>query len=206
MNRGIWIGVLLVLLPVVSAAQTTDHGFVRGLGGVTFGTETAGAAGGSFGVTVIPQLDVIGEFGWVQNVLPKALQEDIDNVVNLLSIILRVPISVDVKVPTFYGFGGVRANVPTGGRVRPFVEGAGGFGRITLDVDARAAGINISDEVEDAIDADSETKFLMAVGGGINIGLTSSVGVDIGYRFLRIFTDDPAINASQVYGGVRVGF
>ena len=88
----------------------------------------------------------------------------------------------------------------------PFVEGGVGVARISLDIDAEAFGINISQEVEDELGDISSTEFMLAVGGGINVSATSNVGFDFGYRYIRIFTDDPSIDTSQVYGAAVLGF
>ena len=71
------------------------------LGGVTFGTETAAVVGGAVGASVTPALDVFGEIGYMQNVLPNDLQENIDDQAALLSIILRVPIAVISRYQLF---------------------------------------------------------------------------------------------------------
>ena len=37
------------------------------------------------------------------------------------------------------------------------------------------------------------TRLLVVAGGGINIAATRRVGFDVGYRYHRIFADDPSI-------------
>ena len=203
------LGVLLLLslsVSAICAAQTTERGFVRGLGGITFGTETGGAVGGGVGVNITDQLAIIGEIGWMQNVLPSELQDDLDTLTQFLTLFAEVPVTLDVKVPAVYGFGGIRANVPTGNRVTPFVEGGVGVARITLDVKAEVLGIDISREIEDELDDTDATEVLLTIGGGINVAATTNVGFDVGYRYLRIFTDDPATNTSLLYGAAVFGF
>ena len=193
-------------ISAVSYSQTSERGFVRGLGGVTFGTETGAMVGGGGGVSINEYFDVIGEFGWMQNVLPSELGNQLDDLATLITLIEGVPVSLDAKVPAVYGFGGVRGNFPTGNRVTPFVEGGVGVGHITLDLKAEVLGIDISREVEEELGDTDDTQLLLAVGGGVNIAATSNVGFDVGYRYFRIFTDDPAINTSQVYGAAVFGF
>jgi opacity protein-like surface antigen len=206
MTKQMVIAAGLVLIPALAAAQPTTGGFGKAFGGITFGTETAGVFGGAIGASITPGVEVFGEVGYMQNVLPDELQENIDDAVGILSIVLRVPVTVDAKVPALYGLGGVRGNLATGTAVTPFLDGGGGLARITLDVDAEAAGIDISEELEDELDLESETKFLVVLGGGVNLRITDGTGIDLGYRYVRIFTDDPAVNVSHVYAGVRVGF
>jgi|SRR5215813_8451523 len=95
---------------------------------------------------------------------------------------------------------------PTTDPVTPFVEGNIGFANLSFDVDAEAAGIDISDEIEDLADVDSETEFLFLLGGGVALNATPVLGIDIGYRYNRIFTDDPAISLSAIYAAARFRF
>ena len=211
MKRQILVMLAVVLLlgfSSVGYGQTTDGGFVRGLGGVTLGTETGGTVGGGVGVSLSPHVDIIGEFGWLQNVLPSELQDDIDTAATLITLLSGVPVTIGAKIPAVYALGGVRGNIPTGSRVTPFVDGGVGVGRISLDIDVEVLGIDISQEVEDELELGdtSSTEFMLAVGGGINVTATSNVGFDFGYRYIRIFTDDPSIDTSQVYGAAVLGF
>jgi len=50
----------------------------------------------------------------------------------------------------------------------------------------------------------STNEFLLAFGGGVNIGLTSTVSADAGYRYTVIFTEDPKPNTSVVYAAVKI--
>jgi opacity protein-like surface antigen len=195
------VGVLML-----SASAASAQGFVRVLGGVTFGSETSSVIGGGFGVRIGENLLVTGELGRFQNVLPKALQEDLDFVARQIEFETGLRATLDVQVPALYGMGGVRVNVPMMGRVRPFVEGSAGFASISFDVDANIGGIDISELITDEVGAENETKFLVAFGGGIDAALTEAIGVDVGYRYHRIFTGDPAINTSALYAALRFGF
>jgi opacity protein-like surface antigen len=106
-----------------------------------------------------------------------------------------------------YGFGGLRW-VQTGRRIAPFVEGGAGFGHITADVNGTVGGIDITEFIEEELgDLDqSVTEFLIAFGGGVNIGLTPTVSIDAGYRFTRIFTEEDPPNTSMVYGAIKIMF
>jgi opacity protein-like surface antigen len=112
-----------------------------------------------------------------------------------------------VSIPAKYGFGGLRWS-PSRGAVSPFVEGGVGVAHVNAKVDeATVLGIDISDEVKDDIGDDaSATKFLFALGGGVNARISSALSADVGFRYTRIATDDPAINSSLLYGALKVGF
>jgi opacity protein-like surface antigen len=118
---------------------------------------------------------------------------------------LGVSVNVDISVPATYGFGGVRWIQPRT-PVAPFLEAGGGVGRIKLSIDrAEIMGIDVSGLIEDELgDEVSDTKFLFVIGGGVNARLATSFSVDAGYRFLRIATEDPAINTSMVYVAIKI--
>lgn len=199
---------VLQAVSVPAAAQETWKGFVGGLGGVTFGTVTSGAVAGQGGVRVAEGLYVIGEVGYMRNVLPKELRDELDDLVDELEYEFGGPITVDVSVPSLYGFGGLRWS-PAAGALAPFVEGGVGVGNISLKVDkAEAFGIDFSDELEDELDSEdlNATKFLLALGGGLTARISNAVAADVGFRYTRIATEDPAINSSMVYGAVKIGF
>ena len=67
-------------------------------------------------------------------------------------------------------------------------------------------GIDITNEVRDDIDSSdtNATKFLIALGGGVDMGLSRATSVDAGYRYTRIATDDPSINSSMIYVAIKI--
>ena len=204
--KAMCFGVIVWMLGVVPASAQGERGFVRVLGGFTFGAaETSSIFGGGGGVNVGDRVQITGELGHMGDVLPEELRDDLDLVSALLTLELGLPVSLDATAPTFYGLGGVRYSSPTG-RVRPFAEAQGGFARITFDIDAEIAGLDLSQDVEDEADLESGTEFLLGLGGGVTFMFTDTVGIDVGYRYGRIFTDDPAINTNAVYGAVRFNF
>jgi hypothetical protein len=207
------VGVIVALtmmaaVPTQAQAQDAARGFVGALGGLTFGTVTSGAVAGQAGVQVAPGLFVIGEVGYMRNVLPKELRDDIDDIMEMFSVLLGVPVDISLSVPATYGFGGLRWS-PSPGSIAPFVEGGVGVGHITVKIDeVDILGVDVRDLVEDELDTDvtTETKFLLALGGGVTMRASSNLLVDLGFRYTRIATEDPVVNSSMVYGAVKVGF
>ena len=57
-----------------------------------------------------------------------------------------------------------------------------------------------------ALSDETATGILLVLGGGINIAVNDTIGLDFGYRWNGIFTEDPMIYASEVCGGVRINF
>ena len=190
----------LALVPASAFAQGTPW-FVGGLGGITFNTESNAAFGAQFGVQVRPNLFVIGEVGQMRNVMPTEFSDFFDE----LRSDFDVPLTLDVRIPTTYAFGGVRYVQPRQ-TVSPFVEAGVGFGRVSLKIDrAEAFGIDFKQELEDELDAAdfASNEFLLALGGGVHARFRESVGLDVGYRYTRIATDDPAINVSMIYAAIK---
>lgn len=202
------VAAMVLAAPMVARAQETSQGFVGGLGGLTFGTVSSGAVAGQGGVQVAPGVFVIGEVGHMRNVMPKEVRDAVDDIADLVSILYGVPVDMEFAVGATYGFGGVRW-VPATGSVSPFVEGGVGVGHISLRIkEADVLGIDFSRLIEDELDDEdtNATKFLLALGGGVTLRPTNSLAVDLGFRYTRIATEDPAINSSMVYGAFKVGF
>jgi opacity protein-like surface antigen len=196
-----------VFMCLASNASAQDNGFVRGLFGVTFDTEdNAPMFGGSAGLNLGSLLQITGEVGRMQDVKPQKVRDQVDELAALLSLSLRTPVTLDVDAPVFYAIGGVRV-LPTGSSIRLFVEVNAGLARMTFDVpDATVAGISIAGVVRETLGDESRNKFLLVAGGGIAADLSARVTAEAGYRYQRIFTDDPAVNLSNVYGAIAFKF
>ncbi len=198
--------VVTLATPVAAQGTASPSAFVGGLGGLTFGSAaTSGAVAGQVGFRISRDLFVIGEFGRIADVVPSEVADMIDEFEDQAEL-EGVSVDLEVKVPAIYGFGGVRW-APSRGKINPFVEGGVGFAHLKGKIKAIVDGVDITEFVEDEIgdiEGLSTNEFLIAVGGGANIGLTSAVSVDAGYRFTRIFTDDPAVNSSMIYAAVKI--
>ena len=208
MSRSLTLAVVCaaVIAATPAAAGAQNRGFVGGLGGITFGTETSSVFAAQGGVRIASQLVVFGEVGRMQNVLPGDIQDQIDEFVRIFEAETGVDVLLEAKVPAFYGMGGIRwsSDAP----VAPFVEGGMGFANLSIDLHAEIDGVDVSDQADEVIEEDDldETKFLVAFGGGINARLAEQVRLDIGYRYTRIFTEDPAVNTSAVFAALKFWF
>jgi hypothetical protein len=197
-----------VCLAVATAASAQDHAFVQGFGGIRLSSgpldTAAGLASpnllssGSFGAVagadLTPNIQAVGEFGRMGNVLPGTMQ----------SILSYSP--YDVRVSALYGEGGVRLTTGTGAGVRPYVETSAGVARLRTGVD----GLRGADPyINAALGFMTTTRPLATVGGGV-VFQGGRVVVDAGYRFSRIFANGSLaglfsagdIDANQL----RVGF
>jgi opacity protein-like surface antigen len=203
----------IVALMTVRPAAAQERGFVQGMAGLTFGTETSTVFGGGFGVNVAPSFQITGELGYMRNILPKFIQDDANEaargIEELILLIFRerVDVRVDAKAPAFYGMAGGRFIAPTG-RVRPFVGASAGFAHVSPEVRLE---LDDEDVTEDAIDEgfldrpESVSKFLMTAGGGVTINAGRAVAIDIGYTWMRIFATQ-GINVNRAYAAVGYRF
>jgi opacity protein-like surface antigen len=109
--------------------------------------------------------------------------------------------SADFKVHEFLG--GVRVNVRSRPAFVPFAQ-------------VLAGGINGSVEVSSTTtipgsapiafnDSESGTNFALEVGGGVNFGLTSAVGLRVGADYLRVFAEDNGANLFRLNIGIVIG-
>jgi opacity protein-like surface antigen len=208
------IALVVVLVPGVVAAQTPERGFVQGIGGLTFGTETAPVFGGGFGVNLGPNFQITGEFGTMRNILPTWVQDDLDDgaaaIEELVHFLVgqRVDVGIDASAPAFYGMGGGRFIASTAGTARPYVGASVGFANVSPEVRLELEGEDVTDEAIDDGFIDrmgSFTDLLLAVGGGVNIAVSESVAIDVGYNFTRIFANQ-GINVHRVAAGVGYRF
>lgn len=202
------MGVLMVLTGLAApAAAQPAHATMRGFGGVTFMSETAGIVGMSVGVQVHPRLEVFAEGGRLTNVLPHSLQRDLDDAARSFGTYYGAPLRIDGRAPAVYGLAGVRFSHQVGAKARVYVDAGAGSARGTSDISAHAGGRDVSTSVVAALGIKkSETGGLIAAGGGLVVEVTRRLGLELGYRFMRIFTDDPRINTANMSAGLRWGF
>jgi opacity protein-like surface antigen len=192
----------LVLGPSAVWAQE-ESGFVQGFGGFTFGDpETDLTFGGKAGMNLSPNIQLVGEVGYIRDVLPSAA--------NLVNVVFPVGLTASA----FTAEGGVRVVSPRGSALRGYGEVLAGAARVSTSVDLGLNGSlgfvqGIANEVLDMFDRTEPT---LSVGGGLLVQ-GGSLFVDIGYRYTRIFGEplglalgSDGLNVSQVRVGVGVSF
>jgi outer membrane protein with beta-barrel domain len=196
-------------VPAFAQTQPTPRtgGYVAGIGGMTFGTETSTLFGGEVGVGVTPSLTVYGTAGRMQNIAPKYVNDTLDAFSGLLTLSTGDLYSFKANAPTFFGIGGVKYRIPTSGSVRPYVLGGAGVGSVKVNVSERTLG-NITDIlVSEGVFNESDfkkTSFVFETGGGVEIPV-GAIYVDAGYRFGRFVQVEDA-NVSRAYAGVGYRF
>jgi opacity protein-like surface antigen len=111
---------------------------------------------------------------------------------------LTATATADLKVHEFLG--GVRFNFRSQSAIVPFAQVlAGGInGSADVSVSAALPGIPpiaFDEEV-------SGTNFALGAGGGVNFGLTDTVGVRVGADYLHAFEDEAGANLFRFHVGV----
>jgi hypothetical protein len=77
----------------------------------------------------------------------------------------------------------------------------------TVDAVIRGSAL-IQGDISSAVhtpftDSTPVNKPMVAVGGGFILGINKSTAIELGARYLGIFTDEPAIHAMNIFGGFR---
>jgi len=218
--------IFLALLALVSlaarpaSAQTaqTDRAYVAGVGGFAIADDTSGQVAGEAGVRVAPHVFVFGNVGQFHNLSSSQLQPSIDDeTATLLNTGLTV--TGTATTPTFYTTGGVRVQIPTHGRVTPYVFGGLGFAHLmptahftytsgTLSGATPNPGDDVTTTIlglGDFTQPAASNALMVSTGAGVETTLAPHVTLDVGYKYSRVDSDTP-INAQSVLFGVGYHF
>lgn len=188
------------------------HGFVQGVGGLTFGSGGAPLLGGAVGLNVTPSVQVTFEVGRMWNIVPESLEiaaaRAARSTEQLILIITgrSAAIAFDAELPSEYGMGGVRYRAPMRGRIGPYLSGHAGLARVQSDVRFTLDGTDITQSIVGVREVDVAERALIWGGGvGVTSILSKRLVLDVGYRFLRIETTAP-LNVNRAYAGLGVTF
>jgi opacity protein-like surface antigen len=166
------LGALLVGLPAAASAQGQANAF----GGLTFGDVTNSSTfGGSIGVPLSDNLQIIAEAGRMTDLMP-----------GLVTTLLDVT-PLDMKVSAWYGEAGVRVLGPSHRAVRPYAEATAGYAKLS----AGFGGINATVDAiaNTALDLFNRNEPMLGVGGGVLLQGGPLV-VDLGYRYKKLYVGD----------------
>ena len=196
-----------LLLVMASPALAQSAGFVRGFGGVSFFTEPGALVGATVGIRITDALAAIGDVGRMTNILPRSIQRDVDLIAQEIGDFFGAPVTIDLEAPALYTFGGLRFSHALSSGLRVFAEGGAGIARGTSDITARVGSTDVSPQVTDLLQLkESATEPLLALGGGLWMALSDHLSADVGYRYFRIFTDDPRIDTGTLVAGLNWSF
>jgi hypothetical protein len=194
----------LSLAPATARAQDRTASAV-GFGGASLNSFSTSASKIDFGVTVgkelTPNIQAIGEFGRVGDMLP-----------SLSAGLLSAFMPYDVSVSAFYGEGGVRLLAAPNSGVNPYVEATAGIARLTPHV----SGFGSSADAIASLGLGflRTTEPILGVGGGLLLRGGPLVA-DVGYRykqvvgaesFASVLSAGQPMRAHQVRFGLGVRF
>jgi opacity protein-like surface antigen len=192
------VALAAALAPRVVAAQTTIQGF----GALRVGdTTTQPSFGGNIARNLTPAVQVVGEVGRMNNVLPPLVGD-------LFSLT-----PVGVAVEALYGEVGVRVLTSPDSVVSGYVEGTGGIARLRPTVSGIPNGL-VGGLTNSGLALLSRTEPMAGVGGGVLIQ-AGPLAVDLGYRYKKLFADGPieralsfgqGLSVSQVRVGIGLRF
>ena len=216
-------GVLLVACPGLALGQTTGRGSVRVGAGSAWGQGIERAVVnvfGGFGLAIVRprtdepvdgehRIEAIAEVGWIENVLPADIDQDIDEAAIRLSALLGSPVSYEAKSSASYWLAGLRDKYFTGRRVGPSLGVGFGWARMTPDAVAEASGMNVTGQLRDEVGYERKGAFLLLFDLGASIGLGTAFSVDVGGRlstFIRTGEGKESALTGQIYAAAVIGF
>ena len=175
------VSVLLValsVLPIPAFAQA-NQSFIQGFGGLRIATapSVTPTVGGTVGVGLTPHIQVIGEVGHINDVLPSTIE----------TLMLTVS-PVGIRRSALYGEGGLRLNTGPVGHVGVYGETL--FGAARLNTRVSGLGSARTDALANlALRFVNTTSKVGALGTGV-ILQGGPVVATLGYRYTRFFSDN----------------
>jgi opacity protein-like surface antigen len=208
------MGLAIVLL-APTAAQAQDRFFFRPTVGATVGAGPGAVFSTAFGVKadkIYPKLQIVGEGGRMMNIMPSSVANGIEVVAAKVADAKGGKGSSKASASANYGMAGVRYPLREVSGAQTFTEFSVGVARVQSHVSAQIRGsATLQGDISSLVNtpftaAGTQTKPMVAIGGGMTLGVTKSAAIEMGYRYVRVFTKAPAINMSKVFGGFRFGF
>jgi hypothetical protein len=189
--------VLLVLLGGAgSAAAQEPKGYVQWIVGSARTIESDSAYAGLGAWRLRGRWHLFGEIGRLRN----AIGEELDARARAIADEIRAthvvifqnefPVDFDVRVPTWYGFGGLRAAGPGRGRIGTYLEGGAGSARLDPQAHLTINGDRLDEEGNALLglgDNRQDRAFLAGGGAGASVRVWKRIRVEGGYRFMRLF-------------------
>jgi hypothetical protein len=158
------------------------------------------------------KMQILGEFGKLSNILPNSVADQVEVAAAIAANSLNGKHSANASSSAGFGMVGVRRSLRDMSGAHTFVEIGVGMAHVTSEVDAVVRGaISGQGDISNLVttpytSATPENKPLISLGGGLILGINRTMAIEMGARYMRIFTDEPAINMANIFGGFRIGF
>jgi len=180
--------------------------------GATAGAGPGASFSGTVGVKAGQKMLITGEFGQLINILPSSVDEQIEVEAALVANSLGGKHSSSSTANATYGMVGLRYRMRDVSGAQTFMELGGGMAHVKSDVSVQMRGSEtLQGDISNLVSvpftaATPATKPMFKIGGGIVLGVTRTLAVEMGCRYQRIFASESAINMVNIFGGMRVGF
>lgn len=203
------LGVLLVfLVPGTAVAQDAPKGYIQGMVGAAHTEETDTAYAGLGAWRLNDRLDIFGEVGRMRNAIGPDLSARLAAVEaqirasNTAQFGSTFPVEFEARVPSWYGFGGLRMRGPAAGKLSTYVEGGAGTARLDPQVHLTINGESLDSEAAALTglgEGRQQLEFVAGGGGGVAVHVWR-VRIEGGYRYMRFF-GDAKTNINRVHVG-----
>lgn len=212
--RNLWIGMGLaaaLALPDVAQAQETKVVFRPMVGGVV-GSGPGASFSGAISFKATDKLQIHGEFGRLTNILPRSVLDQVEIVAAAVANSKGGKHSSDASASANYGLIGFRQALRDMSGANTFIEIGVGMANVKSEISAAIRGsASLQGDISNLVTtpfttATPETKPMVSVGGGLILGISRTMAVEMGARYQRIFTSDRAVNIGNIFGGFRIGF
>jgi opacity protein-like surface antigen len=203
------------------------RGYVAALGGFATSLGTSGNTTGDLrfegGVRVAPHVMVTATLGRFADLQPD-LQPTLASTTASLAG-QGIIVTGSGSLPAWYGTGGVRAEIPVGSHVLPYILASVGIARLnpspsyiySSGIIPGATNFSAGDDVTPSLIASGSvatltpsTAPMFTVGGGVQIPVGPRVAIDAGYRYSRINADTTlnalSLNANGLTFGIGYRF
>lgn len=201
----------MLAMPTLAQAQDSKVFFRPTVGGV-MGAGPGASFSGLLSFKAGEKTQITGEIGRLANILPDSVMEEVELAAALAANTLGGKHSATASADANYGMVGFRRALRSISGTDTFFEFGVGMARVTSDHSVVLRGSatlqgDITSSVTTAfLSSTPETKPIVSLGGGLVLGVGRRTAVEIGARYMRIFTDAKAINMSNIFGGFRFGF
>jgi len=216
--------VLLAAAPLFAQEKSTipeERGYITGVGGFTTSVgNTTGAVQIEGGVRIAPHVMAIGNIGRYSDIQAD-IQPTIDAATSMLAANQGLNVIGSGKLPAGFFTGGLRADVPTSIRLRPYILGTIGVAHLTPSATfAFSSGTmpdgstpNTGDDVTTTLVASgiytppsSSNAFMFTFGGGVEVPVAPHWIVNADYRYSRIAADTTLSATPLNLNGMTFGF
>jgi opacity protein-like surface antigen len=217
MKRHVAVMVGALFYGGVAEAQTAPSadagkGYAEIVAQSSFGNVTSQNYGGELGYTVMPNVQVFGEFGHTRNVATAEIGAAAQTIASAVAQTAG-NVGYSVKQPMTFGVAGVKYLLPLGSqRLLPYAMAGFGAAHVTQEARFTVAGADVTNNMAQfgvVLGSDlsgSFTKAMFTLGGGITYPVWQSMILDFQFRYGHVFASGESINSSRAGLGVGLRF